>query len=264
MPLTAEDRVNITELISRYCHATDSGNGAALADLFSSDGILERSGSWQARNSEAIAEIGSLPNKPKHLVNSVVIEGTGSTATSTASFAAIGPGRGLLGSGHLRSKLTKQRNGEWKFVHHCYEDSDVDMTGSQGGKPQAGSLTASDKVEIIELIARYSRAVDDRQPEAMADCCVDDYIYEVNETRVVGRKALIEKLSNAADSGDALHWTTNHVIEGTTNDAKGYIYLAVYNENAVAATAVYNDIYKKVNGDWRLVHRRVLIDRPSE
>jgi len=32
----------------------------------------------------------------------------------------------------------------------------------------------------------------------------------------------------------------------------------------VAATAVYNDIYKKVNGDWRLVHRRVLIDRPSE
>lgn len=262
MSLSAEDRVSITELISRYCHATDSGNGTAVAALFASDGILENSGCWQVRNSAGIAEIGSLPNKPKHLINSVVIEGTGSTATSTASFAAIRPGGGLLGSGNLRSNLTKQRNGEWKFVHHCYEDSDVDMTGLQAETTETGSLTASDKLEIIELIARYSRAVDNREPEAMADCCVDDYIYEVNETRVVGRKALVEKLSNAAESGDALHWTTNHVIEGTTNDAKGYIYLAVYNEGAVAATAVYHDIYKKVNGDWRLVHRRVLIDRP--
>lgn len=119
MPLSATDRIAITELIARYCQATDDGDGDAVANTFTENGILEIVGAWQARGREQIAEIGRIPNKAKHWVNSVVAEGTGSTATARTYYSAIRDNR-LLATGIYDSDLTKQFNREWRFVHHRY------------------------------------------------------------------------------------------------------------------------------------------------
>ena len=226
MSVSAADHLAISEVIARYCHATDAGDGAATAALFTSDGILEVSGAWQARGRAQIAEMGSLPGEPmRHLVNSIVVEGNGSTASSTASFAAIRRGGGLLGSGHLYSKLTKQKNGQWKLVHHLYKGDyeGADATAPQTQTSDADALSTSDRVAILELIYRHGQAVDSRDAEARADCYVDDaiYVYEGIDNRTVGREAMAQKLREASDPGDSLHWTTNHIIEGTSTDARG-------------------------------------------
>src|SRR5690349_888817 len=118
MPLTAEDRIAITEVIARYCHATDDGDGQATADQFTEDGILEITGSWQARGRVQVAQIGAFKNKPKHWVSSILIEGNGSTASATTYYAAVGHGGPLYATGIYESQLTKQLNGQWKLVHH--------------------------------------------------------------------------------------------------------------------------------------------------
>ena len=95
-----------------------------------------------------------------------------------------------------------------------------------------------------------------------ADCYTDDAVYEYEGgERTVGREAFIEKLSNAADPQDSLHWTTNHIIEGTSTAAKGLMYFAVYYQKAVAATGTYSDTYRKVDGEWRIASRYVVVDR---
>ena len=68
MPLSAEDRLAITEVIARYCHATDGGDGEGVAEQFTENGILEITGAWQARGHQQIVQIGNFPNKPKHWV----------------------------------------------------------------------------------------------------------------------------------------------------------------------------------------------------
>src|SRR5688500_12268836 len=107
MPLSAEDRIAITEVIARYCHATDSGDGKEVAEQFTDDGILEISGAWQARGPAQIAQIGDFKNKPKHWVNSILIEGNGSTAQATTYYAAVWHGGPLLATGIYESQLTK-------------------------------------------------------------------------------------------------------------------------------------------------------------
>ena len=41
MPLTTADRLEILELLGRYAHAIDSGDGEAYADCFTDDGVIE-------------------------------------------------------------------------------------------------------------------------------------------------------------------------------------------------------------------------------
>ena len=40
MPLSLADRVEILELLGRYAHAIDSGDGEAYAGCFTDDGVI--------------------------------------------------------------------------------------------------------------------------------------------------------------------------------------------------------------------------------
>ena len=54
------------------------------------------------------------------------------------------------------------------------------------------SLTAADKVEITELIARYMHALDSRDGEALAASFTQDGVLDTGSDRIVGRQALID------------------------------------------------------------------------
>ena len=263
MALTLEDRFAISELLARYFHASDARDSDAIAALFAPDGILEIAGSWQARGRAQIADA-ERPIRPRaprrHLVNSLVMDGNGSTARCTASVAVIEKGGGLRVSGRFVSRLAKLRDGRWQLVHQRYEN--IEPRPSRAGTEDDGSLTAADKVAIMDVIYRAGRTVDGRDPEGRADCYTDDAVYEYEGgERTVGREAFIQKLRAAADPQDSLHWTTNHIIEGTSTQAQGLMYFAVYYQQAVAASGTYSDTYRKVDGEWRIASRYVVVDQ---
>ena len=266
MPLSLEDRFAISELLARYFHASDARDCDAIAALFAPDGILEIAGSWQARGRAQIADAERPvhPRAPRrHLVNSLAIDGDGGTARCTASVAVVEKGGGLRVSGNFVSRLAKQRDGRWQIVHQRYEN--IEPTRSGAETEVDGSLSAADRVAIMDVIHRAGRTVDHRDPEGRADCYTDDAVYEYEGgERTVGREEFIRKLRGAADPQDSLHWTTNHIIEGTSTQAKGIMYFAVYYQKAVAATGTYSDTYRKVDGDWRIASRYVVVDRAPQ
>ena len=258
MSLTEADRLAISEVIARYCHATDDGDGDATAAQFTADGILEISGAWQARGTEQIAEIGRIPNKPMHWVNSIVIDGSGSTAESTVYYAAIRQGGDLLATGRYDSKLTKQLNGDWKLVHHRYTGDPA----SAPPRPAAadGVLTAADRIAILGLIARYNNAVDARDAETWAVTFVDDGRFEIaGGPTIVGRESLADYV-RSLPLADAKHWTTNTIIEGNAAEASVRCYLAMLGKTGISMTGRYADTVVKEGGAWLFGSWAVSVD----
>ena len=266
MALSLEDRFAISELLARYFHATDARDCDAIAALFAPDGILQIAGSWQARGRAQIADAERPihPRAPRrHLVNNLAIDGDPGAANCTASVAVVEKGGGLRVSGRFVSRLSKQRDGAWQLVHLRYED--IEPRPFRAGTENDGALSAADRVAIMDVIYRAGRTVDHRDPQGRADCYTDDAVYEYEGgERTVGREAFIEKLSNAADPQDSLHWTTNHIIEGSSTEAKGLMYFAVYYQKALAASGTYSDTYRKVGGEWRIASRYVVVDRAPQ
>lgn len=258
MPLTAADRLAISETIARYCHATDDGDGEATAAQFTADGILEISGAWQARGHARIADVGRIPDKPAHWVNSIVIEGNGSTATSKVYYAAIRAGGDLLATGRYDSWLTKQLNGEWKLAHHCYTGDPA----SAPPRPQErnGTLTADDKVAVLDLIARYNNAIDKREPEAWAGAFVEDGRFEVVGGPAIEGRAALADYVRSLPPADARHWTTNTIIEGTDTEATVRCYLAMLGSSGVSITGRYTDRVVRDGDAWLFATRSVRVD----
>jgi hypothetical protein len=57
MALSADDRLEINELYSRYAHYYDFGKAEALADLFTEDGVFYRPGLEPLVGREALVEL---------------------------------------------------------------------------------------------------------------------------------------------------------------------------------------------------------------
>jgi uncharacterized protein (TIGR02246 family) len=267
MPLSAEDRLAIAEVIARYCHATDAGDGQGVADQFTEDGILEITGSWQARGRAQITQIGDFPNKPKHWLNSIVMDGTGSTARATVYYAAIRGGGPLLSTGYYETELTKQFNGQWKMVHHRFTgDPRRDGPARRQQRSDPMALTAEDRVEMIELVARYNQAIDARDGEAWAGTFTDDGVFQIDDRpEVRGREALVQMVRDL-DPSNARHWATNFIIEGDGEGGTATMraYFALLRENQVVATGTYVNELTKVDGAWRFARRHYISDRSSE
>jgi len=258
MPLSAADKLAISETIARYCHATDEGDGEGTAAQFAENGILEIAGAWQARGHAQIADVGRIPNKPAHWVNSIVIDGNGSTATSRVYYLAIRAGGDLLATGRYDSELTKQFNGEWKLVHHRYT-GDLVSAPSQPAE-RDGRLTPEDKLAVLDLIARYNNAIDNREADAWAATFVEEGRFEVVGGPVMtGRDALVAYVRGLPPS-DSRHWTTNTIIEGTDTEATVRCYLAMMGAGGISITGRYSDTAVRVGDSWKFRERRVTVD----
>lgn len=265
MPLSAEDRMAIAETIARYCHATDAGDGQGVAEQFTEDGILEITGAWQARGYDQIKQIGDFPNKPKHWINSIVIDGNGSTATSRVYYAAIRGSGPLLATGRYDSRLTKQFNGQWKLVHHCYTGDPVEGGGGRrGSQTDSEALTAEDRMLIIETIARLNTALRDKDADKFIENFTSDGVFKYGEeAEITGHGALAGMIAEMpATPGH--YWTTNYIIEGTGTEANLRAYFALVQGDSVTGTGMYEDRMIKEEGCWKIArHHYVPDEQPA-
>lgn len=120
--LSTADRLEIGEVLARYCHCVDRGRWEELPELFTADGTLDLSqvmGRYEG--SEAIrgfcSTLRALPIVMRHLTTNVVIRGEGNAARSECYVLAITAPEGGTASqttGFYDDEWVKQ-DGRWKI-----------------------------------------------------------------------------------------------------------------------------------------------------
>lgn len=117
-----------------------------------------------------------------------------------------------------------------------------------------------DRNEIVELVARYGRAVDDRDWDELAAQYTPDAVFDSAAGRSVGRDAIIAYYKERTDEYVAsYHYPHSHEITFTgPDDAEGiacaHAELTIDGETVMVALR-YHDDYRRVEGRWRFHER---------
>ena len=123
------------------------------------------------------------------------------------------------------------------------------------------SLSAEDRLEIHELLARFAHALDEGDGEAFAATFTEDGTFWNGLKTVTGRAALLE-MGAGGVPGRSRHFNTDHLIEGDGDKANLKAYLLVtrgLGQEPIVATC--NDDLVKVDGKWLFAYRRVTADK---
>jgi uncharacterized protein (TIGR02246 family) len=122
-----------------------------------------------------------------------------------------------------------------------------------------------DRLEILDLPARYSRAVDDRDLTALADLFCADARWEHGAPaggRAVGREAIVATFADILGTyGMTLHVPHMHVVERIEGDeANGWVaaHAEITPADRYVLVAVrYEDDYRREDGRWRFSRREL-------
>lgn len=131
-------------------------------------------------------------------------------------------------------------------------------------------LTADDRLDIIELPARYADALDRLEPEQLHNVFTEDAVWEVLDSgpRLVGMDEIMEFMARPEVHPGA-HLMTNIYIAGSVEDSDGggmVVHLCSRGVYPVGPsdrhdpTAVfygrYDDDVVRTDAGWRIRHRR--------
>jgi SnoaL-like domain len=125
------------------------------------------------------------------------------------------------------------------------------------------TLSAEDHLAILDLVARYSHAIDFGTPDEYADCFTDDGSFDARPVvDAHGRAELIAFADRVIAGGRrSLHWTSNVVAGGDDQAAWSQVYLMTASKGLdprPGTTGVYHDRLVKEAGMWRFRHRRLI------
>ena len=126
-------------------------------------------------------------------------------------------------------------------------------------------LTADDRLDILDLLARYNHAIDDADTDAWLACWTDDGVYEFPpDRRHAGReelRAAAETRAADASRPASRHWLNSIVIEGDGDAARVTCYLALVRPEMpprINHTGRYDLEARKVGGQWKFCRRTLL------
>ncbi len=126
------------------------------------------------------------------------------------------------------------------------------------------ALDAADKMEILELAARYNHAIDFGDGEAWAGTFTEDGVFNGGPQPVTGHVALAQFVAGFGQQmNGARHWTNNHIVDGDGDSATHSCYLNLVQTKdggSSIITGIYNDKLAKVDGQWRFTERNVTPD----
>lgn len=124
-----------------------------------------------------------------------------------------------------------------------------------------------DKVAIIELLHHYILSIDRHDNEQFADNFTHNGIYDSPWGIAEGREAILGNISYWHSSGitkgkrhfmGALRVTELH--EDTAKAESNYWIAEAETAPGLVATGFYLDTLKKVNGEWKIAHRKQVVD----
>jgi uncharacterized protein (TIGR02246 family) len=131
MSLGPEDELAIQKVMIAYCHAIDSGDGDAVAELFEDDASLGVGLPEPIVGKEAIREMGggvsTMVPGVRHVATNILIEGDGDSASARSYvrvFTTVGGAAEtkLVASG-IYTDTFRKAGGVWRIVkRHMVND----------------------------------------------------------------------------------------------------------------------------------------------
>ena len=127
-------------------------------------------------------------------------------------------------------------------------------------------LSSEDRLDILELAARYSRALDRGEPDTLREVFTENAIWEssaAGERR--GHEAIISEFRDRATQAHTRkHWISNPVIEGDGNSATMTLDLLVFHLDGgdlqLGTSGTYEDRLDRGTKGWRIAHRKISVD----
>lgn len=120
-------------------------------------------------------------------------------------------------------------------------------------------LTTEDRLDILDLLARYNYAIDDGDAQTWAACFTPDGEFVSPTDHRTGTDELIAFASRP--SRGTLHYTTNEIITGDGNNAAMRCYLELVNAGGekpeILFCGRYEDELVKTADGWRFAKRTV-------
>lgn len=114
-------------------------------------------------------------------------------------------------------------------------------------------LTAEDKFEITELLARYNHAIDSGDAEAWAATFTEDGVFAPPGATTEGRAELLAYAKRRYEPRKR-HWTNNLVIDVDGDEAtmRCYLHVMLVGEPGLETmvTGRYSDRLRRVDGAW--------------
>ena len=138
---------------------------------------------------------------------------------------------------------------------------------SASGGPRV-SPSVDDRLEILDLAARYNHAVDSGDHEGVAALFTEDGVIEATATgTIAGRAAIADYIGSRPDGWQRRrHLNNNAIIEGVPGDddaAKLSLSLLVVSRRDHVEPRLYGryeDELRRVGGEWRFAKRRIVVD----
>jgi hypothetical protein len=136
-------------------------------------------------------------------------------------------------------------------------------------------MKSTDKLAIHELLSRAAYSFDERNMDMLEQCFTADASMLVNITGTgevgpfQGREAIMQLMTDtlAAQTDVRRHVISNFFFESegkkVASVVSNLVVFSVENgEINVIISGIYRDDVAKTDGDWRIMHRRLVLDLP--
>jgi 3-phenylpropionate/cinnamic acid dioxygenase small subunit len=198
----------ITAIVHRYCELFDTGDFEAFArqfehgQWFRAEPGYEGTLAWIREN---VHTYDGVP-RTKHLTTNLVIDVDGDTATASSYVTVLQAAPGLplqpIFSGRYRDRFERV-DGEWRWreravVGDLYGDT---SHHTRTRRPAARSPleVLVDRHDVADLLARYARALDQRDWDALAACFVPIARYVHPGGVLEGVDAIVDRCRSALE-----------------------------------------------------------------
>jgi ketosteroid isomerase-like protein len=284
--LSAADRIRLMELIADYAINLDGGYLDRYVDSFTPDGALtNRTGSYDGEETIRdyvghLTEIGQVgpASGIRHFIGLPLLQG-GGDACHASAYVMI---PGSLDGGPIVTYLVGiyeldfvKQAGEWRFkTRH----SRMDLVGPDrpAGEPvtergfpapprRQDSMSAEEKIEVIDLLAGYAFLLDRGDVAGYADQFTPDGVFESGSGPVSGRAAIEELVRSIVERSKADNARGAHVmgipsIRGDAQSCEAETYLLLLRQSdagpiEIRAIGCYSDEIVKHEGRWRFQKR---------
>jgi hypothetical protein len=288
--LTATDYLEITQLVSSYGHALDSGygkgeNGEPYANLYTPEAAFAG-----AEGHDQLVKLAQIqprgPEYVRHYLTNHVIEPTATGAKGKEYLAVIDNGENgrassLFLGGHYEDTYVKTAQG-WRISsRRLFPPRSGPQSQAQTPPPaarsasaveaarQGAALSAADSIEIHQLVARSAYALDTaaNRGSAYAQLFTPDGAFATKTAHPIEVKGRAQLAAFAA--GDLTHrgpayvreFMTNVIVQPSREGATGRIYVVWVevgengNPGVIQSGGHYEDEYVKSRDGWRIRER---------
>jgi uncharacterized protein (TIGR02246 family) len=287
--LTAQDILDIRDIVSVWNIAEDEGDAERWAALFTEDGSSRYGNGRVEAGREALLE-GALRRAvdPRMFpwshwtLGEPTVDPTRDGAIMRHYYMTVNeaaPREWEIWSLTERVYRVRRVDGRWRIQERTIHNlplglaSDADRARARAGEntveeerdDDQAELTAADRLAIQGLITRYSVAEDTGDADETASLFIEDGTTVNGKGEVTaGRDAIREAAARRWEKPEVrtkAHWATNVLIESTSSGARARSYHMIIETDGgfrIAGLVAKHDTFRQMDGRWLFEERRVM------